>query len=165
MELTVEVTVSGVIRSLKKRLIDYRDREREIDNQIERIENMEAKITGLHSPEITDMPKAQNPAQDRIGIMVVNKLEMERNVRELIKLQESERKWIQGLIEHVNCADERACIQMRYIDVESWSKVSAMLFGYKDDYYERRDSYLRRTTKLHGRAIRKMAEYLLSEKN
>ena len=144
--------------------MDYRDREREIDNQIERIENMEAKITGLHSPEVTDMPKAQNPAQDRIGIMVVNKMDMESQVRNLIKYQEGERKWIQGLVVHVKNADERACIRMRYIDVESWSKVSFMLFGHNDDYDERRDSYLRRTTKLHGRAIQKMAEYLVKSR-
>lgn len=149
----------SAVQAVKDRLMDYREREREIDNQIERIENMEAKLTGLHSPEITDMPRAQNPAQDRIGSMVVKKREMEMRVLELINIQNEEREWIKGLVRRLKRADERACIEMRYIDAESWSKVTRMLFGNREDYQDRRDSYLRRTTKIHGRALQQMAEY------
>ena len=105
------------------------------------------------------MPKSPNTVHDRIGRMVAQKDEMERKVRKLVDIQSRERHWIQNILSHLKKADERAVIQMRYIDSESWSNVSRMLFGAKDDYEEKQESYLRRTTKLHGRALVSMAKW------
>lgn len=153
------------IQAVKDRLMDYREREREIDNQIERIENLQVKMVSLQSPEMSGMPRPSFSASDRIGQMLARKDEMERHVKKLINYQESERLWIQGVLSHLKKADERACIQMRYIDVESWPAVASMLFGNNQDFEERKDSYLRRTTHLHGRALQRIAEYLETQKD
>ncbi len=160
MEMAAKVTLKDDIRALKERLMDYRERERDIDNQIERIENLDEKMRSLQSPELSGMPHAQNVINDRIGKMYAEKDELEHEIRDLIEFQSSEREWIKGILSHIKKADEKACIQIRYLDVESWGKVSLSLFGTNEDYQERRDSYIRRTTKLHGRALMDMAAYL-----
>ena len=151
------------IQSIKDRLLEYREREREIDNQIERIENLERRMTSLRSPELSGMPHAQNTESDRFGKMFAKKDEMERNVRELIDFQEREKSWIEGVLRHIKKADERACIQIRYIDGESWPKVTMLIFGREDDYNDKKENYIRQVTRLHGRALQKMAEYLETE--
>ncbi len=156
------VTQHSKVQSIKERLEDYRDRDREIDNSIERIDNFQEKIQSLRSPELSGMPHARFATEDRLAGLMARKDEMEREVRNLIRFQETERKWIEGILCHIGKADERACIQMRYIDGESWPKVTTLLFGRKDDFNEKKDSYLRRTTNIHGRALQMMAEYIES---
>lgn len=145
---------------VKKRLSAYRNIEREIDNQIERIENLESKMYTPSSPSLSGMPKSPSPSGDKIASQVAQKSELEEKVRSLIDYQTSERTWIEGILEHLDNPDQRAVIRMRYIDIESWHNVSRMLFGTKDDFYDKSDSYLRRTTKLHGNALVNMALYV-----
>lgn len=147
------------IRALKDRLMEYREREREIDSQIERIENIKGKMIGLRSLEMSGMPHAQFATKDRLTKLLAQKEEVEKDVMRMIGIQESEKEWINSLLKHVKRADERACIRVRYIDVESWTQVAKILFGSNEDFYERKDSYLRRTTKIHGRALQQMAEW------
>ena len=145
------------VSEIKKRLMAYRDIDRDIDNQIERIENLEAKMCSIGSPELSDMPKSPNTVGDRLASQIALKCEMEDKVRSLIEHRDEERRWIEGVLSHIKNPDERAVIEMRYIDVENWPDVSRMLFGRKVDYEDRMESYLRRTTKLHGRALVSMA--------
>lgn len=151
------------VQIIKSRLMGYRERERDIDNQIERIENLEEKLFSLRSPVISGMPASHNAAKDKIANMIAQKDELEREVRMLVSMQDKERAWIEGMLSYLQKANERACIRMRYIDAENWSKVAEMLFGNMDDFNDRMDSYIRRTTKTHNRAIEKMADYLTDE--
>ena len=63
---------------LKDRLNKYREKERDIDNQIERLERLTAKMTGVGAQVITDMPRAPGTSIDRIAVMVSEKEELER---------------------------------------------------------------------------------------
>lgn len=139
--------------AVKQRLLAYRDLNREIDNTVERIENLEDKMYFVGSPTLSDMPKASTVEGDKIGKMVSLHEELKERVRNLIALRTDECKWISGLASRLKDPDEKAVIEMRYIDVESWSKVSKMLFGGDEDFEEKSESYLRRCHKLHGRAL------------
>lgn len=46
---------------------------------------------------------------------------------------------------------------MRYLDGCRWEEVAEMLFGQRDDYEEKADSFLRRVHKIHGAALGKLA--------
>ena len=161
MELVQEDSMSDAVRHIKIRLILYRDRDREIENQIERLEVMENKMYSVRSPVFSDMPKASSVSGDRMIELIARKDELERKVKGLIERQDVERKWIQGMLERVRDADERAVIEMRYLDGESWRSISKMLFGRFPDYSEKEDSFLRRTTKLHGRALATIANHMI----
>lgn len=160
MGAAAKETCQSAIKALKERLMDYRDREREIDNQIERIDNLRDKMLSIGSPELSDMPEPNGVARDRIGELIAHIDELERQVRDLIRFQGNEREWIEKKLTHLKKADDRACIRMRYIDVMSWPKVTLSLFGCNEDYMQRKDSYIRRTTKIHRRALAKMAEQI-----
>lgn len=155
--MTTLGSIESFEQAVRERLLNYRYEEREIDNQIERIDNLGVKMVSIKSPEMNGMPRAQSPASDRIGKMLAQKDELEREVRGMINHHYEEREWINATLRGVKNPDERACIQMRYLDMESWRRVSEMLYGAKKDFQERTDSYLRRTSKLHNRAIRHMA--------
>ncbi len=148
------------VASLKNRLKLYRENEREIDNQIERFENLTAKMYAVGSIEITDMPKAPSPAGDRLASLIGQKVELEKEIRDLISHQENERNWIRDVLKGIKSPDERAVIEMRYIDVESWTTVTKMLFGENEDFEDRFESYRRRTTQLHGSALVKMCSII-----
>lgn len=156
----MDKTSRTTIQVIKDRLLRYRDRDREIDNEIKRIENQRVKLTSLRSPEVSGMPHATNTESDRIGTMLARIEEMEQQVKRLIDCQNEEWSWIQGVLCHVKMADERACIEIRYIDGESWPKVTDIIFGGEEDYEEKRENYIRQTTRLHGRALQQMAEFI-----
>ncbi|MCD8398271.1 MAG: DUF1492 domain-containing protein [Lachnospiraceae bacterium] len=151
-------------KSIKTRLLQYREKERDIDNQIERLDALAAKLYGVGSPQITDMPKGSSPSGDRTLSQIARKQKLEEQVKEMINEQADEQKWIESVLGRLSIADEKAVIRMRYIDGEKWDNVSELLFGSKDDYEEKRDSYLRRVTKLHGRALINMARIIEQEK-
>lgn len=159
----MDKTSKTTIQVIKDRLLNYRDRDREIDNEIERIWNQRDRMTSLKSPEMSGMPHATNTESDRIGNMLARIEEMEQHVKLLIDCQDKERLWIRGVLKHVKSADERACIEIRYIDRESWPKVAEILFSREGDYEEKRESYIRQTTRLHGRALQQMAEFVESQ--
>ena len=90
---------------VKDRLLGYRETEREIDNQIERIENFEDKMLRVSSPEISDMPRSPSPSFDKTDRMVARKLELEAKVRKLIEHQENERRWIESVLSKMDKAN------------------------------------------------------------
>lgn len=148
------------VETVKQRLVEYRERERDIDNQIERVEWLDMKMTSIGSPVISDMPKGASPSHDKIGSMIAQKEELEFCIREDIKKQENERAEIEAILKKLKHSDERAVIRMRYFDGASWNDVVDMLFGAKADFLGKEDTYLRRTHKIHGSALLNMAIYI-----
>lgn len=148
------------VASLKERLSKYMDTEMDIDSGIERLERLEEKMRGTSAKEITDMPRAPSAAKDRLAVLVARKDELERELRDIIKAQEVERKWIESLVSRLRRSEQRSVIRMRYLDGERWSTVCLMIFGSRKDYYEKEDSYLRRVMTLHGQALVNMAKMI-----
>lgn len=148
------------VSTLKKRLSHYKELEREIENQLERLENIDAKMYTIGSPELTDMPKADTVVAYRIGNLVAKKEELLGQIQDAVSKRDEERRWIERVLNHVENSNQRAVIRMRYIDSETWDSVAFMLFGAREDYPNRIQTYLRRTTKLHGTALVSMVHYL-----
>lgn len=145
------------VAAIKKRLWEFRESQYDIDIQVERSERLEEKMRSLRSPVLSDMPKTPGVASDRIADMVAQKDSLDRKIREMVERQSDERRWIESVLRKLPKADERNVITLRYIDQENWDMISKMLYGAKEDFEEREDSYLRRTTKLHGRALQHMS--------
>lgn len=148
--------------TIKKRLMEYRDKERYIDAQIERLENLQSKMYAIGTPVMSDMPKAPSAIQDRIGVMVAQKEEIECELHDLIDYQKQEKVWIDEVLEMLGM-EEKTVMQIRYIDCESWNKVTKIMFGSKDDFQDKAESYLRQCTRLHKRAIQEIVTYMNSK--
>ena len=151
------------IQSVKDRLCQYRETQREIENQSQMIETIVAMMEGIGAQNITDMPKSHSPNNDRFTDLLTQKAEIEEEIGEILEHQKEERKYFQNVLRHVKRADERAVIRFRYLLCMSWDGVANALFGNTTDYLGKEESYLRRVTKLHGRALEHMATYIADQ--
>ena len=64
----------------------------------------------------------------------------------------------------VRCAEKRATLEMRYLDLLEWGDVNRALFGDKEDFLDREDSYMRRVFYIHGEALKKLGDILDAQK-
>lgn len=138
--------------NVKQWLLRYLDGEHSVDVQIERLERLEARIESTGSPNLDGMPRG-SPNSDRIGAMLAQKEALETKIRAMITAQADRRRTIERYVDQLRKSDEKAVVEMRYIDGERWKDISQMLYGSKDDFADREDSFLRRTTRLHERAL------------
>lgn len=143
--------------AMKERLRDYRSMNKEIENQIERLERMEMRITGIGSPTLSDMPKNPSTVYDRMADSVARKVDFENEIKELIAERDSERRSLESLIRQLKKPDERAVIRMRYLDIEDWEDILMMIFGGQRDFNDKYDNYKQRMFRLHSAAISNMA--------
>ena len=145
------------VQAVKDRLNAYRDGEREIENQTEVLERLKTKLEGVGAQQITDMPRSPSPSNDRTSDLLSQKIEIEEEIAADLEAQRRERKFITGILRKLKSADERAVIRFRYLIGLNWYDVTDALFGAKGDYLGKEESYLRRTTMLHGKALLNMA--------
>ncbi|MCD8051276.1 MAG: hypothetical protein LUE89_06315 [Clostridiales bacterium] len=138
--------------NVKQWLLRFLDGEHAIDVQIERLERLEARIEGTGSPNLDGMPRG-SPNHDRVASMLAQKEEFENKIRSMITAQADRRRMVEQYVDRLRKPDEKAVIEMRYLDGERWKDISQMLFGSKADFADREDSFLRRTTRLHERAL------------
>lgn len=143
--------------AVKYRLIEYRERAKDIESQTERLDRLEMKILSIGSPTLSDMPKSPSPPQDRTTALIADKIDLENDIRQAIADQRREKEAIEVILRKLRHSEERAVIRMRYFDGASWNDVVDMLFGGKDDFLGKEDTYLRRTHKIHGSALLNMA--------
>lgn len=151
-------TDTNSVEIMKTRLQEYRNLNREIENQIERLERLEIKMYSPSSPNLSGMPKAPSGAKDKFADNIARKDELETKIRALISQRDKERKEIENLTGKLRNPDERAVICMRYIDSEDWDDIIAMLFGVSKDSDDDYDNYKQRTFRLHSSAILKMTQ-------
>lgn len=147
------------VEEVKTWLLRYQNGERTIDNLIERFETLETRLQTVSSPQLGGLPRG-TPAHDRMGMLIAQKQELEEKIRSMIREQTDRRHEIEKHIDCLQKADEKGVLLMRYIDGEQWKDISMMLFGAKADYLDREESYLRRTTKLHSRALQNLAKIM-----
>lgn len=140
----------------KRVLQSYRDLEREIDNQIERVEVIDQRINSVGSPNMSDMPKNPSPAGDRLALMIAEKLDEEEKLRVMITEAKVRRDLLTEIVSCINGKagpDKKYVVLMKYIDCQGWDKITEALFGAADDFDDRRDAYTRRVFRLHKHAL------------
>lgn len=150
----------GAVNDIKERLGEYTRLLREIDNQYERLGRMEMTMAAPPGPDMTGMPRGSGTPTDRTGMMVLRKMELEEQIKETIAEEQKERASIEAMIQRVKHPDERAVLRLRYFDRPDWDGICAALYGDRQDYLDRLDSYQNRTYKAHGRALLRLAEIL-----
>ena len=148
------------VNTVKERLVAYGEREDDISNQQVRLDRIEMRLTSIRSSSPSDMPKSKGVSQDKEAELIAEKIDLENDIKRSQSEQKRERKSIEELLSHLKKSSEKAVIRMRYFDREDWSGVSCMLFGGKDDFLDKEESYLRRTYMIHGAALLNMAKYL-----
>lgn len=149
--------------AIKQKLESYATLQRKIDNQIERLENLNATMGSPSTPNLTGLPSGGGDGTSKIERQVAKKDELEKKIRRMIMEERQLRKELEQLIETLKNPDEQTVIEMRYIDQAKWWTVCAALYSTEPDYNEKADKYLKRTFKLHGSALQALARLSIEE--
>lgn len=150
--------------AVKERLKQYIDNDRDIDNDIERLERLETRMIGLGAQQLSDMPRSPSHSNDRITDLLNRKVELEEQIRLAVQAQTEERKTIEAILKAVCDSEQKAVVRMHYFDGYKWPAVNEMLFGNKTDYVDKEASYLRRTHRIHCAALVRIAAHLENQK-
>lgn len=150
-------------KKIKERLGAYLKLLREIDNQNERLDRMAITYGSPPGPDLSGMPRPKGGVSDRVGSAVAKKMELEEHVRDLEAEERRENAAIEAMLRQLDDPDERAVIRLHYFDRATWDDTAAALFGDQPDYIDRLETYQRRTYRLHGRALLKLASILEKE--
>lgn len=142
---------------IKKKLESYTSLQHRIDNQIERLENLEATMGSISSPSFDGISGGGGDGTSKQERQVIRKIALEEQIRDLITTETNDRKELERLISEMEKPDEQTVIEMRYLDAASWWTICAALHGNREDYDEHEKRYLKRTFKLHGSALQSLA--------
>lgn len=137
----------------KERLRKYRKLCKDIDYQMERSERLAQKLKGPSSVSITGMPKNQNK-NDRTGMLLSKKIEIDNRILQLKKIERKERKILEA--EFLKLEPRQAFIMsVRYIDGFEWEEINTILFKKEEDFYiKEKSKYMTKTLRLHGQALK-----------
>jgi len=138
---------------IKERLADYTAMLRHIDNQIERLERLEATIGSPSTPNLSGMPSGGGDGTSKIERQVVRKLELEENIKAAIQRERAEYKELAAMVEQMKNPDERLVIEMRYFDREDWPSICEALYCGQVDFTEKLEKYTRKAYSVHGSAL------------
>ena len=141
------------VDAVKNRFNAYRDKEREIDVKVERLETLVSKMKSVGSPGMSDMPKTLGASNDRMARDLEHKEELENAINDAIAAQKAERAAIEAILDRLKVSDEREVVRIRYFECSGWNEVTKIMFGMKADFERKQDSYLRRVFKIHGSAL------------
>lgn len=139
--------------NMDERFKAYRDLNREIDLQIERLEQMEAKAGSPSTPNLSGMPKSSNFQHDRMTDVVARIADLRSEIDSLIVERDAEQKALDALIRRLQNADKRLVLRLRYLDSEEWEDVIFIAYGGKPDFNEKYDSYKQRVFRYHRQAL------------
>lgn len=147
------------IDKVKAWLSGFRDNERDVDDQFERLERLKARLESCSAPEITDMPRSPGFATDKMSMMLARKVDLESSLNNYVERQREYLRRIEYMVERLPKSVERTVIRLRYEDGMPWADISFTLYGDSEDYLERESTYLRKVYNLHGDALYDMAVY------
>lgn len=140
------------------------DNEREMDILTEGLQRIKVRLTGLSAQELSDMPRAPSPPTDKWSYLIHLKNQMEEQIRDATEAQRKMRDRVTGQIKKLKSADDRQVLLLRYLYRMDWADISASMYGSREDYAEKEDSYLRKAYRRHASALEKMADIIIRER-
>lgn len=149
---------SDEFKTMKQRLIDYKELNADIDNCIDRLERLEERMYNISPKLLGDAPSGgSSPGSNKVLNLIEKKEMLESKIDSLIKKRDVERKKLEDLVELLKKPNEKMVIYLRYFDDEEWDTIIEMMFGDRKNFYCDRDNYKQKTFRLHSSAIANMS--------
>lgn len=145
--------------SVKEKLREYGEKVKEYRYQCERMDRLNTRIIGVGAQVLTDMPKAPSHDNDRAADLIAQKIDLEQEIGDVVKEMDQERRELEKAIRSLKNAEQRAIIRSRYIDLEACKDVTELLFGDREDFNDKEESYTRLMFRIHGAALVGLAGY------
>lgn len=150
---------------LKEFLNLYCERIRSLENDRLRLYELRLRSKSPASAQITGLPHSPGFNGNRItrDLSYIEELEKEIEHEET-QLLEIHKK-LKAIIYRLNSRNlqKRDVLTMRYLDGFDWKTIVEIMFGSETDFEERDDVYLNRAQKIHGAALKALAELVTLE--
>lgn len=151
----------GKSEAVKSWLRRYQEAARDSAALDARAANARMRAESARASHLDGLPHGGGFAGDSVGVALAKidglELEAQESRAHAVALYHE----IDGAIKQIHgngWPDQRAVLQVRYLDLEPWEGVAEVLFGQRDDYENRQESFLRRCHKIHGAALAALAE-------
>lgn len=142
---------------MKDWLAAYRNDEREINEQLEKLRELRARIMGIGAQEITDMPRAPAKIRDVLAEYMIRAEEIEERMNARILQHEKDRAAILRLLDRLKTVEERSIIKHRYLYGREWAEVMVAVYHNSADFGGKQEAYRRKMYRAHDNALRMMA--------
>ena len=123
-------------KKAKNFLLSYVNLQRELDLKIERLSILEQRIREKPAYRPVDSPDA-----------------LQRDISEHVVMEADMRGEILRHMENLRNPEERAVIQLRYLDRFDWVLVCAGLYYAAPDFETNTGRYMKKMFRMHGRAL------------
>lgn len=133
---------------------------RKLQEDIAIIENILYNPTGM---KLSDMPRSQNPSDDKKTKLMDRKLQKEKKLNMEKKLEQAEKAVLESVIEKMSLLPENPKGPMnsvlqdvliyRYIDGYLWEEMIKLMFPDEDSFIDKTESNLRKLHKWNGQAL------------
>lgn len=143
---------------MKDWLMAYRNEEKEIDEQLEKLRELRSRIMSIGAQELSAMPKSSSCEKDSLTEYLIRAEEIECILSDRMKRHEKDRETIADLAGHLGRVEERKIIRARYLFGMEWSEVMLMLYKGAEGFADRRESYRRKMYRAHEAALREMSK-------
>lgn len=147
------------LEKVKEWLSRFAENERQLDNLMERIETLRSRLGAPGAPTLSGMPRSGGNGVDMIGRKLIAIEALEEQVQRLLARSRHLYAEINGEIDKITgkgWPDLRAVLKMRYLDLASWEEINAMLWASKANFADCKESYIRRTLRIHTEALEAM---------
>jgi len=142
----------------------YVKNEAEIDELLEKIRYVRAKVTSIGAQEITDMPRAPLNVKDTLTEYMIRVDELERKLAEKMREHQSSKAALESVIDSMESPKYRTIITSRYIYGMEWSDVIYACYHDKPDFHAKIRAYAKRVYRDHDKALLEMARKWSSHK-
>lgn len=144
---------------VKTWLTEYTENEDNLTNILDRIDDLESKITAPRIAQLDNMPHS-NSSIDNLGEMIAKKDALEREAYTLLEESRKLYRDRESAISRITgkrWPQMRAVLRLHYLDFAPWHDVNRLLWRRKPDFEEHEDSYLRRTHRIHSEALQRLS--------
>lgn len=135
----------------------------EIDDISARRNALALRATAARTSELDGLPHGQGGRSDPTGNTAILLTELDREINNMVAEAKCLYDEIEGTVKQLRgrgSADMRCIIRCRYIDGFPWSETAEILFGHREDFNERYDTFLRRTHLIHQKALAALSDFL-----
>ncbi len=143
--------------AIKQKLESFVLLQQKIDNQIERLDQLQKNMGSPSSPNSGSKGETSSDGISKIERQIERKEELDHKIQEQIENETRCRTELEQLTEQLENPDEQLVLEMRYLDRQSWRTICYALYNKQDDYQINEEKYLKRVFKIHGSALQTLA--------
>lgn len=128
-----------------------------------RIEVLKDRMLSPSAPVLSDMPKGSSHDHDKIGRAYSIVDELEREAEEETERAKEIYREINRSIRQIRgsrTGEIRLVMQLRYLDLLPWEDISFTLYGDQEDFYDREQTYSRKTFLIHRQGLEALANII-----